>query len=909
MYFRITKILTTVVAIFISLTVNAQTGADLARQCDSISDLIDKETNAVKLALLYNQLAYRYIDLDNPDKLINAAEKSLAYCRQTEFKDLEYDNNLLLARTYRKRNDKPEDALYYYVEARSGLDRNTDEGKIALADIDNEIGLLYFNRRHYQRANENFSSALTVFQKANDTERIKQTTSTLAVCTYLNGDYDESAMCYEKLLDYYQRDNNYPAQKQTMQRLADIYQKLKQYDKALDINFKLYDMCADDGDTPTALNTLNNIAYCQVLNGNKAEAINMFKQIGDIDNLGDPSPDQLAGTYTNLGLCYQNMGNTRDCYEYLTKAMKLRKDNDQIEQYSQVGNILALVYLKNNDLHNAEITCLEAIDAAELSGNPNLQRDAYETYNKILKKKGEFEKASDYYQKFLNLKDSAMIHQMYDERELSEDLRKLEEAENNYSTEIVEAEITELNNRRLKSEAEAERRRNELLEKDLELNAKEKDLIQQNLLLARQRELAMRRDKELSDLQARSASDSLKIKEQELVDQRRRQEIQELENERVKQNLELDNQKKEKQVYRLLFALFGLIVAVFFVIFIIVRKKNQKLNEQKAEIEEKNADLLQKNEEINMQKENLQLANKEIMNINEEITRQKEIIETKNKSITDSIVYAHRIQQAVCPTPEFIKDLGYDYFLFFRPKEIVSGDFYWFYREGDILFAVAADCTGHGVPGAFMSMLGSSLFNKIVSERKIFAPNKILVNMRFEVKKALHQENMASKNKDGMDLSLIKINTKTLVLEFAGANNNGYLIRHFAKDEEQLANEGIEGRDFVKPVDDGFVRLVTLKADRMPIGVYIRDDNNFTSQTLQLRQGDSIYLTSDGYIDQFGGDHGRKFLSGNFTQMLANINHLPMEQQCSAVIETHEKWLGDSFAQIDDIIVFGLKIG
>ena len=909
MYIRITKIIATVVAICISLTINAQTGADLARQRDSISALIDKETNSVKLALLYNQLAYRHLDLGETDKLITAAEKSLSFCRQTDFKDLAYDNNLLLARTYRKMNTKPEEALYYYVEAKGGLDRNTDEGKLAIADIDNEIGLLFFNRRHYKRANENFSSALTVFQKANDTERIKQTTNNLAVCTYLNGDYDESATCYEKLLDYYQRENNRPAQKQTMQRLADIYQRLKQYDKALDINFKLYDMCADEGDTPTALNTLNNIAYCQVLNGNSDEAVNMFKQIGDIDNLGNPSPDQLAGTYTNLGLCYQNMGNTRDCYECLTKAIKIRSDNKQFDEQSQVANILAIIYLKNKDLHNAEATCLDAIDAANYSGNPDLQRDAYKTYNEILNEKGEFKKAQEYYQKYLDLKDSAMIHQMYDERELSEDLRKLEEAENTYSNELAEEKLTESNNRRLKSEAEAERRRNELLEKDLELNAKEKDLIQQNLLLARQRELAMRRDKELSDLLAKSASDSLKMKEQELVDQRHQQEIKELENERKNQILALDNEKKSKQVYRLLIALFGLVVAVFFVIFILVRKKNKKLNEQKAEIEMKNADLLQKNEEINMQKENLQHANKEIMNINEEITRQKEIIETKNKSITDSIVYAHRIQQAVCPTPDFLNDLGYDYFLFYRPKEIVSGDFYWFYREGDILFAVAADCTGHGVPGAFMSMLGSSLFNKIVSERKIFAPDKILDDMRFEVKKALHQENMSSKSKDGMDLSLIKINTKTLLLEFAGANNNGYLFRHFDKDQEELANQNIEGRDFVKPVDDGFVRLITLKADRMPIGVYIRDDNNFTSKSVQLCHGDTIYLTSDGYLDQFGGENGRKYLSGNFTQMLAEINHLPMEEQCHTVIDTHEKWLGDKYAQIDDIIVFGLKIG
>jgi serine phosphatase RsbU (regulator of sigma subunit) len=497
---------------------------------------------------------------------------------------------------------------------------------------------------------------------------------------------------------------------------------------------------------------------------------------------------------------------------------------------------------------------------------------------------------------------------MIDARELSDDLRKLEEAEKKYSDEIVDAEITELTNREFQLKAEAERRKNELLEKDLELKEKEKNLMHQNLLLARQSELAALRDKELSDLHARSVSDSLKIKEKELAEQIRNQEIKDLENEKERQQNELNVEKAEKKVYRLIFALLGLIVVVFFVIFIIVRKKNKKLNEQKIEIEVKNADLLQKNEEIIMQKENLQMANDEIMIINEELSRQKEIIETKNKSITDSIVYAHRIQQAVCPPPDFLKGLGMEYFMFYRPKEIVSGDFYWFYQEGDIFFAVAADCTGHGVPGAFMSMLGSSLFNKIISERKIFAPDVILNNMRDEVKKALHQDNMNSKSKDGMDLSLVKINVKTLTLEFAAANNNGYLVRRYSHDEKDLAYENIEGKDFVQETPSGYVRLVTLRADRMPIGVYIRDNDSFTVKTMQLRRGDNIYLTSDGYIDQFGGKYGRKFLSYNFAHLLADINKLPMDQQCKKVIETHDDWLGDTYSQIDDIIVFGLKL-
>ena len=207
-----------------------------------------------------------------------------------------------------------------------------------------------------------------------------------------------------------------------------------------------------------------------------------------------------------------------------------------------------------------------------------------------------------------------------------------------------------------------------------------------------------------------------------------------------------------------------------------------------------------------------------------------------------------------------------------------------------------------------MSMLGNSLFTKIITERKIYAPDQILNNLRAEVKRALHQENINSARKDGMDLSLLKLNTKTLLLEFAAANNNGYLIRHFDKSQEALANADLQGRDQIRETSDGFLRLITLRADKMPIGVYIRDHLDFSSQTVQLQHGDTIYLTSDGYIDQFGGNGGHKFMSSNFTKMLMDINPLSMDEQQNVVIETHEKWMGDTFPQLDDIIVFGLRI-
>lgn len=677
---KLTKLILTILAICFCLTLKAQTDSDIERQRDSISKLIEKESDLAKLSVLYNQLAYKYLALDDNAKLIFSAEKSLSYARQKNVDDIVYDDNLLLGRAYTQ-TDKPEEALHCYLSAQSLVDRKTPEGVVTLADIGTEIGMVYFNRGHYNRAADNFYDALGVYESADIPDKVRQSTNQLAVCAYLTQNYPTAIKYYNQLLDYYTADGDKDAQKNVLRRLADIYLKQRDYNKALETNRTLYDMCATDGDTPTALNALNNIAYCQVAGGTIDGALDIFRQITATDQLIGATDDQLARTYTNIGLCYQNMGKKNECYQYLGQAADIRKKNNQDAEFSQVTNIMALVYLKDKDLHNAELACLEAIDAAERSGNPQLQEDAYQTYNQILQAKGEYDKALDYYQKYLALRDSAQLHEILETRDRADDLHKLEEAEKRFSEEIVDAEINELTNRQLQLLAEAQQRENELLAKDLELQEAEQNRLRQQLALQRQREEAVRRDAEIQKLEAQRAQDAAELAQKESEEKLRQSEIEGLEFQRKQQEAELKAERDEKRIYNLILALFGLVVAVFIAIFVIVRRKNKKLNEQKLEIECQNAALTQKNEEISLQKENLQKANQEIMTINEEIGRQKEIIENKNKSITNSIIYAQRIQQAVCPLPEFLINFGLDYFLFFRPKEIVSGDFYWFYQE------------------------------------------------------------------------------------------------------------------------------------------------------------------------------------------------------------------------------------
>lgn len=266
---------------------------------------------------------------------------------------------------------------------------------------------------------------------------------------------------------------------------------------------------------------------------------------------------------------------------------------------------------------------------------------------------------------------------------------------------------------------------------------------------------------------------------------------------------------------------------------------------------------------------------------NEEITHQKELVEEKQREIIDSINYAKHIQQAVLTGESVWKKVSQEHFIFFKPRDIVSGDFYWAYNtpNGRSVFALA-DCTGHGVPGGFMSMLGNSFLNEIVVENRIIKADEILNRLRAKVMAALGQEGMTER-KDGMDMALCVWNKLDHTLEFAGANNPLWLVR------------------------DG--KLTEYKADKMPIGAYAGHERPFSAQHIVLRKGDMLYLSTDGYADQFGGDKGKKMKYRPFLDSLQQLASLDMDTQKKRLGESFEAWKAN-YDQVDDVCVIGLRV-
>jgi len=264
--------------------------------------------------------------------------------------------------------------------------------------------------------------------------------------------------------------------------------------------------------------------------------------------------------------------------------------------------------------------------------------------------------------------------------------------------------------------------------------------------------------------------------------------------------------------------------------------------------------------------------------ITERVKAQKKIEEQK-QSITDSIQYASRIQKAVLPTQDIMNDYFKDHFIYFKPRDIVSGDFYWMTEKDNKLVLVAADSTGHGVPGAFMSMLGISFLNEIVNKQSCEKASTILEELRNLVKSTLAQSGKSTD--DGMDIALVIIDKEKMKINYSGAYNPLYIIRN---------NE-----------------LHITKADRMPIGNYIIDDKPFTNHEIDIQKGDSLYIFSDGYPDQFSEKTKSKFSTKKLKKLLLEINNYPAQKQSAILEQKFQEWKGN-VKQIDDILIIGAKI-
>lgn len=284
--------------------------------------------------------------------------------------------------------------------------------------------------------------------------------------------------------------------------------------------------------------------------------------------------------------------------------------------------------------------------------------------------------------------------------------------------------------------------------------------------------------------------------------------------------------------------------------------------------------------ESQREKEIYRLKNIDLANANSEILRQKSELEEKNRNITDSIFYAGRLQKAILPPENLLNKYFSEAFVFFQPKDIVSGDFYWFSGKNERFVIAAVDCTGHGVPGALMSMMGTNFLSAVIDKEGITEPAVVLREMNKRTKTSLQNKDAEITANDGMDIALCSIDLKEKVVYYAGAYRPLILIR--------------KGK------------LTEIKADRHSIGGISEYNTNFTQHDISAQKGDTIYVYTDGYADQFGGALNRKYMGGRLKEFLCEISSKPMSEQKKMLYENHINWRGNN-EQVDDLLVIGFR--
>jgi serine phosphatase RsbU (regulator of sigma subunit) len=404
----------------------------------------------------------------------------------------------------------------------------------------------------------------------------------------------------------------------------------------------------------------------------------------------------------------------------------------------------------------------------------------------------------------------------------------------------------------------------QITEKEKVLNEKQKQLANQLVQISKQQgEISTQKQTIIVQQQA------VQVQQDTLAKQRENIKVQMTRmDEQLKMIAEQDSKIKmqveaiEKQKLILYFISFVLLLFCFLVYYIYRGYKIKK--EANIKLEEKNRTITQQRDEIEKQRD---LA-----------ASQRDQIAYQKKHITDSIMYAKRIQTALIPSLELFSD-KLDHFVLYKPLDIVSGDFYWVSNKGDIQVIIAADCTGHGVPGAFMSMLGVTMLNEIVNGKHITQPDIILGTLRSEIVKALQQSIDEDRVKDGMDIAVCTIDFKEGLLWYAGANNPLYLVR----DKE----------------------LFHYRADKMPASIHY-NMQPFTLHRIELKKGDSFYIFSDGYADQFGGPKQKKFMTMQLKEKVVEMSGIPMIEQGVKLSETFEEWKGEG-PQIDDVTLIGVR--
>ncbi|SDC14994.1 tetratricopeptide repeat protein [Williamwhitmania taraxaci] len=766
-----------------------------------------------------NNLGFIYNDKGNADEAFKSFRKALELAKSTGYFKGEMESLLNIGKMYSIQNNI-EQAEKSAREVLAKSQKNNDQSLIA--DAFHELGQYSFDRGNLDQATLMWKSAYSIRIKLGDAGKISRTANVLGDIYYQRGKYDSSKAYYTQNLTIQQKLNN------TFQIAIALY----------------------------------NIGNCDAKHGDYQVAIKSFQDASKYFEI-IKEHDGIANCLFSIGTVYENQlqsemsiennkVNFNKALEYYNNALKIFRDTDNKKGVANSMMAIANIYTR--------IAYSEYTSRFMASWEDSILRiPAREIEKKFVKGKDFYKQALDISKAigdtqnemvvFLNLAQIAVYERQYNRAiEYNTNALKTSQALGlTYQVAVAHNGLGDVNYRKGNYvEAIASYKRG----LKLALKSGHRELtrsIYQRLFQVYEKTgdaqealnyhklFVVVKDSIFSD----ASQKTLLLMQTRFETEKKEQSIKQLNTE-----TELQNSVIQRQKWMIFTFIVGFLIILVFVILLF--KLYHKIKSNNVQLNEKN-----------------------------------DLISHQKQEITDSIRYASRIQTSVLPPLERFDKLLPESFVLFLPRDIVSGDFYWITSTDSKIIVVAADCTGHGVPGAFMSMLGVSFLDEIVTKEGVCASNCILDKLRENIKRTLSQTGKQDEQKDGMDIALCVIDKELGTVDFSGAYNPLYLIR--------------EGE------------LQEFKGNKMPIGIHITDNEPFKCTSMNYKPGDTFFIFSDGYGDQFGGDQGRKFMSKPFKRLLTDIAILPAAEQRQRLYDAHIEWKGNH-DQVDDILVIGFRL-
>jgi tetratricopeptide (TPR) repeat protein len=689
----------------------------------------------------------------------------------------------------------------------------------------------------YEQAIEYYNRVLEVRGEQDDKRGIAAVNNNLGMICEAMSDYDKAHEHYAIGIAIYEEFDDQLGIAKSLTKIGNIYTRQGLYKRAIDNytrSLKINETLDSKDGISATLSSIGSIHYFQ---GDFQKAIEYYTKSLVIDE-EEGDKEGISIMYSNIGACHKDLGDLDKAIDFHQRSLDIKREIGSRDGESASLHNIAIIYGEKGD-HKKAIELLNQSLKLKLEVGVGLAiSETINTLGNIYYNQGNYSKAIENGTKALSMAQEAGAAVPTQDAALLlfNAYKKVNEPGN--ALEMHELYIE------LKDSLLSEENQKEIIRQEYQYQF-EKEALADSIKHEEAQKLIQA---DLDRQKAISAQQKLETKQEKLK----------------ANNAELTSW--------LLFG--GLGIALLFGAFIfnrfrVTRKQNEIINTQKIKVEK--------------QKKEVDHAYAELGE--------------KNKEIMDSITYAKRIQSAILPPKKLVKEYLQNSFIHYKPKDIVAGDFFWMEPAGNAVLFAAADCTGHGVPGAMVSVICNNGLNRSVRELNLTDPGKILNQTRDLVISEF--EKSEEEVKDGMDIALCKLDGTTL--SYAGANNPLWIVRS----GKQLETEPHpSGKIKMEEVDD--FTIIEVKADKQPIGKYA-ELKPFTTHTLELQKGDTLYIFSDGYADQFGGEKGKKYKPGKFKKFLISIQQNSMEEQHDLIDKEFELWRGE-LEQIDDVCVIGVRV-